>query len=247
MSIQNTHFTKILILDSQPDKAVANRFWFNTTDNYLYRYNENSQTWDKLHVNINNVDVSVSEYGFISLSEYLNSQFDIVGDGLDSLETNKQDKTDNSLTTTSKEIVAAINEINTIAQSVESEKQDKNISLSGISATTVEDALVEINNKLDPVNNLDALTITPTTTTDGVSITSTSSISGQSKPGNVIITPSINNVGAIYVGTSASSKPTSLPIYPDTVVQYSDSNLDNLFIFVDSVGDSCGVQISYND
>lgn len=130
---------------------------------------------------------------------------------------------------------------------VESKKQDKNISLSGISATTVEGALVEINNKLDPINNLDALTITPTTTTDGVSVTSTSSISGQSKPGNVIITPSINNVGAIYVGTSASSKPTSLPIYPDTVVQYSDSNLDNLFIFVDSVGDSCGVQISYNN
>ena len=157
-------------------------------------------------------------------------------------------QTDNiTLSTTNKTLVPAINEIFDDYQTLSSIKQNKNINLQGITATTIEGALTELNNKMDPVNNLDSFIIQPTSTSNGISITSNTIIANQSKSGNVIITPSINNVGAIYVGTSASSKPTSLPIYPDTVVQYSDSNLDNLFIFVDSIGDSCGVQISYND
>ena len=242
MSIPQIKISKILILDSEPEKKVPNQFWFNTTNNYLYRYNGTSSEWERINVSSDNIDVLKHTSGgtiTTNLTAYLNSQFSIVAEGLDSLENSKQNKQDDDLSTNTKTIVGAINEL-------DFDKQDKSIMFDGC-PTTVEDALVEINNKLDPVNNLDALTITPTTTTDGVSITSTSSISGQSKPGNVIITPSINNVGAIYVGTSASSKPTSLPIYPDTVVQYSDSNLDNLFIFVDSIGDSCGVQISYNE
>ena len=61
----------------------------------------------------------------------------------------KQNATDNSLTTTAKTVVGAINEINTS----NSGKQDSSISIDGITADTVEGALAELDTAISALQN----------------------------------------------------------------------------------------------
>ena len=143
--------------------------------------------------------------------------------------TSKQNKTDNSLETTSKTIVGAINEVKAVNDS---------------QATSINNLQSQLNLE-HPTNTIPAFVITPVSNTTGVSITAGSGAAAAGKGGKVIVSPTITNVGAIYVTTEAT-KPTALPLYPNTVVEFGPyTDLSDVLIYVDSLGDSTSVQINY--
>lgn len=85
MAINKIQISKIFALPTEPSKATLNRFWYDTTNKILKHYDGTS--WVPLQVHA--YDVVVLPNGDTkSLTECLS----IIEDGLDSLETSKQDK-----------------------------------------------------------------------------------------------------------------------------------------------------------
>lgn len=150
-------------------------------------------------------------------------------DGYSDLIASKQDSTAPTLTTSDKTIVGAINEVKAVNDS---------------QATSINNLQSQLN--LDhPTNTISAFIITPTSNTTGVSITDGSGAAAAGKGGKVIVSPTGTNVGAVYVTTEAT-KPTALPLYPNTVVEFGPyTDLSDVLIYVDSLGDSTSVQINY--
>lgn len=96
-----------------------------------------------------------------------------------------------------------------------------------------------------PTNTISAFVIAPSSNTIGVSITDGSGTAAAGKGGKIIVSPTGTNVGAVYV-TTESTKPTALPLYPNTVVEFGPyANLSDVLVYVDSLGDSVSVQISH--
>lgn len=85
MAINKIQISKIFALPTEPSKATLNRFWYDTTNKILKHYDGTSWVPLKVHAD----DVVVLPNGDTkSLTECLS----IIGDGLDSLETSKQNK-----------------------------------------------------------------------------------------------------------------------------------------------------------
>ena len=83
-------------------------------------------------------------------------------------------------------------------------------------------------------------TVTPTTAQTATAIAST-----LAKKARVVVVPSLSNVGAIYIKESDTYSSVN-PIYPDpTNNVYEFTNMQNVKVFVDSVGDSVDLVIEY--
>lgn len=83
-------------------------------------------------------------------------------------------------------------------------------------------------------------TVTPTTAQTATAITNS-----LAKKARVVVIPSLANVGAIYIKESDTYSSIN-PIYPDpTNNVYEFTNMQNVKVFVDSVGDSVDLVIEY--
>ena len=69
MAIQEITVSKIYILATEPTKKVKDRFWFDTTNNLLKRYD--GTTWKPISVSSDDV-VVLSSGNHVSLTNYLN-------------------------------------------------------------------------------------------------------------------------------------------------------------------------------
>lgn len=103
MSITKSSVSKIFTFSTEPNTAVENRFWFDSTNKILKRYNGTS--WEPINIDSDNVIAKFPTSQPTTLTEYLSTLVEAIGD--------KQDSTTTSLNTTDKTIVGAINEVNT--------------------------------------------------------------------------------------------------------------------------------------
>ena len=85
MAITEISVSKIYVLATEPTNKVKDRFWFDTTNNLLKRYDGTS--WKPISVSSDDV-VVLSSGNKISLTNYLNTQIAALAEGIDS----KQDK-----------------------------------------------------------------------------------------------------------------------------------------------------------
>lgn len=178
----------------------------------------------------------------------------------------KQDKTDNSLITEDKTVVGAINElVNTKQKNLTTYVEDD-------SGVTITDSTITLNGAL--MGNCISDTISGNAATDKIKVptvaavydaiqplkvTSTVTISvtpesietataitdALAKPARVVVNPNIANTGAVYIQESDTYS-TVNPIYPDpTNNVYEFSNMQNVKVFIDSLGDSVDLSIEY--
>lgn len=85
MAITEISVSKIYVLATEPTNKVKDRFWFDTTNNLLKRYDGTS--WKPISVSSDDV-VILSNGNKVSLTNYLNTQIAALVEGIDS----KQDK-----------------------------------------------------------------------------------------------------------------------------------------------------------
>lgn len=84
-SITDISVSKIYVLATEPTNKTKDRFWFDTTNNILKRYD--GTTWKPISVSSDSV-VVLSDGSKISLTTYLNNQIATLAEGIDT----KQDK-----------------------------------------------------------------------------------------------------------------------------------------------------------
>lgn len=178
----------------------------------------------------------------------------------------KQDKTDDSLNTTSKTIVGGINEL--VAN-----KQNNltTYTESATSATLTSDSIIlngalsgssissTISGNTDPdkskvptvaavYDSIQSLKVTSTVNTTVIpeSIeTATAITNALAKSARVVVNPNIANTGAVYIQESDTYTPIN-PVYPDpTNNVYEFINMQNVKVFIDSLGDSVDLRIEY--
>lgn len=178
----------------------------------------------------------------------------------------KQDKTDNNLNTTSKTIVGGINELaankqNNLATYTESETSatitsgsiilNGALSGSGISSTISGNAdsdkskVPTVAAVYDSIQSLKVTSTVNTTVTPKSIKTATAITNALAKSARVVVNPNIANTGAVYIQESDTY--TSInPIYPDpTNNVYEFVNMQNVKVFIDSLGDSVDLRIEY--
>ena len=123
----------------------------------------------------------------------------------------KQNATDNTLQTTDKTVVGAINELRN-----------------------------SIMGAFDPITDV----WTATTTSSLTSIISDETY--VNAPGRILISPKITNVGAIRVGNNVTDINKAFPLYPDQIVSFTFSNINNFKVAADSVGDGFNYIIEFS-
>lgn len=178
----------------------------------------------------------------------------------------KQDKTDDSLNTTSKTIVGGINELvankqnnlTTYTESATSATLTSDsiilngaLSGSGISATISGNAdsdkskIPTVAAVYDSIQSLKVTSTVNTTVTPESIETATAITDALAKPARVVVNPNIANTGAVYIQESDTYSPIN-PIYPDpTNNVYEFVNMQNVKVFIDSLGDSVDLKIEY--
>lgn len=178
----------------------------------------------------------------------------------------KQDKTDDSLNTTSKTIVGGINELvankqnnlTTYTESATSATLTSNsiilngaLSGSGISSTISGNAdsdkskIPTVAAVYDSIQSLKVTSTVNTTITPEAIETATAITDALAKPARVVVNPNIANTGAVYIQESDTYSPIN-PIYPDpTNNVYEFVNMQNVKVFIDSLGDSVDLRIEY--
>lgn len=178
----------------------------------------------------------------------------------------KQDKTDESLNTTSKTIVGGINELvankqNNLTTYTESETSatltsnsiilNGALSGSGISATISGNAdsdkskIPTVAAVYDSIQSLKVTSTVNTTVTPEAIEAATAITNALAKSARVVVNPNIANTGAVYIQESDTYTPIN-PIYPDpTNNVYEFVNMQNVKVFIDSLGDSVDLRIEY--
>lgn len=86
MAITEISVSKIYVLATEPTNKVKDRFWFDTTNNLLKRYD--GTKWSPISVNTDDVKAVYPDHSTTTLSDYLSTLTSAVGD----LNSNKQDK-----------------------------------------------------------------------------------------------------------------------------------------------------------
>lgn len=81
MAITEISVSKIYILATEPTNKIKDRFWFDTTNNLLKRYDGTS--WKPISVSSDDV-VVLSSGNKVSLTNYLNTQIAALAEGIDS-------------------------------------------------------------------------------------------------------------------------------------------------------------------
>lgn len=105
------------------------------------------------------------------------------------------------------------------------------------SAKSVYTAISALQNK---VTSTVEVNVAPTTAQTATAITG-----ALAKPARVVVVPKYTNIGAIYVKETNTYSATN-PIYPDPVNNaYEFTNMQNVKVFVDSLGDSVDLIIEY--
>lgn len=178
----------------------------------------------------------------------------------------KQDKTDETLTTTSKTIVGGINELvankqNNLITYTESETSatltsdsiilNGALSGSGISATisgntdSDKSKIPTVAAVYDSIQSLKVTSTVNTTVIPKAIEIATAITDALAKPARVVVNPNIANTGAVYIQESDTYTPIN-PIYPDpTNNVYEFVNMQNVKVFIDSLGDSVDLRIEY--
>lgn len=178
----------------------------------------------------------------------------------------KQDKTDETLTTTSKTIVGGINELvankqNNLTTYTESETSatltSDSIILNGALSGSGISAIISGNTDSDKskiptvaavYDSIQSLKVTSTVNTTVIPEaieTATAITDALAKPARVVVNPNIANTGAVYIQESDTYSPIN-PIYPDpTNNVYEFVNMQNVKVFIDSLGDSVDLRIEY--
>lgn len=178
----------------------------------------------------------------------------------------KQDKTDDNLNTTSKTIVGGINELvankqnnlTTYTESATSATLTSNLIIlngalsgSGISSTISGNAdsdkskVPTVAAVYDSIQSLKVTSTVNTTVTPEAIETSTAITDALAKSARVVVNPNIANTGAVYIQESDTYTPIN-PIYPDpTNNVYEFVNMQNVKVFIDSLGDSVDLRIEY--
>lgn len=178
----------------------------------------------------------------------------------------KQDKTDDSLNTTSKTIVGGINELvankqnnlTTYTESATSATLTSDsiilngaLSGSGISSTISGNAdsdkskIPTVAAVYDSIQSLKVTSTVNTTITPEAIETATAITDALAKSARVVVNPNIANTGAVYIQESDTYSPIN-PIYPDpTNNVYEFVNMQNVKVFIDSLGDSVDLRIEY--
>lgn len=178
----------------------------------------------------------------------------------------KQDKTDETLTTTSKTIVGGINELvankqNNLTTYTESETSatltsdsiilNGALSGSGISATISGNAdsdkskVPTVAAVYDSIQSLKVTSTVNTTVTPEAIEAATAITDALAKSARVVVNPNIANTGAVYIQESDTYTLIN-PIYPDpTNNVYEFVNMQNVKVFIDSLGDSVDLRIEY--
>lgn len=187
-------------------------------------------------------------------------------DGVDTKLNLKQDKTDETLTTTSKTIVGGINELvankqNNLTTYTESETSatltsdsiilNGALSGSGISATISGNAdsdkskIPTVAAVYDSIQSLKVTSTVNTTVTPEAIEAATAITNALAKSARVVVNPNIANTSAVYIQESDTYTPIN-PIYPDpTNNVYEFVNMQNVKVFIDSLGDSVDLRIEY--
>ena len=80
MAITEISVSKIYVLATEPTNKVKDRFWFDTTNNLLKRYD--GTTWKPISVSSDDV-VVLSNGNKVSLTNYLNTQIAALAEGID--------------------------------------------------------------------------------------------------------------------------------------------------------------------
>ena len=116
-------------------------------------------------------------------------------------------------------------------------------SLNTTDKTSVVNAINELNSKLlasvpDPITGV--FTASSTSLVSLISDSTKANIHGK-----VLISPNINNVGAIYVGQGVSDKATAFPLYPNQIVSFSFTDITNFKCAVDVLGDSFNYVVEF--
>lgn len=178
----------------------------------------------------------------------------------------KQDKTDDSLNTTSKTIVGGINELvankqnnlTTYTESATSATLTSDsiilngaLSGSGISSTISGNAdsdkskVPTVAAVYDSIQSLKITSTVNTTVTPEAIEAATAITNALAKSARVVVNPNIANTGAVYIQESDTYTPIN-PIYPDpTNNVYEFVNMQNVKVFIDSLGDSVDLRIEY--
>lgn len=124
MAITEISVSKIYVLATEPTNKVKDRFWFDTTNNLLKRYDET--TWKPISVSSDDV-VVLSNGNKVSLTNYLNTQIAALAEGIDT-------KADKATTLAGYNIGDAYTKTE-----INSKLSDKQITLKGYSETYTEE------------------------------------------------------------------------------------------------------------
>lgn len=112
---------------------------------------------------------------------------------------------------------------------------------------TIVGAINELNTKIlafAPTDVPDPITDVFTSTSTSLTpiITDTSKVNIQ---GKILISPNINNLGAVYVGQSITDKSTAFPLYPNQIVSFSFTDITNFKVATDVIGDKFNYVIEF--
>ena len=83
MSITKSSVSKIFTFSTEPNTAVENRFWFDSTNKILKRYNGTS--WEPINIDSDNVIAKYPTSQPTTLTEYLSTLVEAIGDKQDKL------------------------------------------------------------------------------------------------------------------------------------------------------------------
>lgn len=83
MSITKSSVSKIFTFSTEPNTAVENRFWFDSTNKILKRYNGTS--WEPINIDSDNVIAKYPTTEPTTLTEYLSTLVEAIGDKQDKL------------------------------------------------------------------------------------------------------------------------------------------------------------------
>ena len=110
-------------------------------------------------------------------------------------------------------------------------------------SSTIIGAINELNDKIiDSIQPPITSSFTPDTTSLVSFIADSTKANIQ---GKVLISPNINNLGAVYVGKSVTDKTKAFPLYPNQIVSFSFTDITNFKCAVDVLGDSFNYVVEF--
>ena len=229
----NTEFniSKIFVGNTAPTNVAKGKLWLDTSVSPSQLKESNGTTWINCGatVTIDNITLPVE-----SVIENIGLELEL-----------KQNKTDNTLTTSSKTIVGAINELVDSDHNINEVliEHDNTLTTHTGQIAKAEDDIASINTKLladVPAPITDVFTSASTSLTSIITDTTKKDIQGK-----ILMSPNINNLGAIYVGQSVTDKTKAFPLYPNQIVSFSFTDITDFKVATDILGDKFNYVVEF--